>query len=281
MTTFDDERPRLLGIAYRLLGSFADAEDVVQETWIAWNEVGAASVDNPAAYLAKAVTHRALNRIRTLARRREDYIGDWLPEPVSSARLPDEAAEIADSVSFAMLVMLERLSPLERAAFILRDVFDVSTADVADTLERSPEAVRKLVSRARSRLKDDPPDDADTASHTRTSLAFADAVQRGDVEAALALLSPTVEFIADSGGRARASRRPIVGADNVLRFLLGALTKWQVDAINAVDVNRRTALLVLSASDGDGIYQVAVRDGLIERIWATRNPDKLSAVSGP
>ena len=183
MTTFDDERPRLLGIAYRLLGSFADAEDVVQETWIAWNEVDAASVDNPAAYLAKAVTHRALNRIRTLARRREDYIGDWLPEPVSSARLPDEAAEIADSVSFAMLVMLERLSPLERAAFILRDVFDVSTADVADTLERSPEAVRKLVSRARSRLKDDPPDDADTASHTRTSLAFADAVQRGDADA--------------------------------------------------------------------------------------------------
>lgn len=282
MTDFEDHRGRLLGIAYRLLGSFADAEDIVQETWIAWQKVDHDRVDHPGAYLDRTVTHGALNRLRAMRRRREEYIGTWLPEPVATERLPEESAELADSVSFAMLVLLERLSPLERAAFILRDVFDLRTDEVAATLDRSPAAVRKLVSRARGRLAANPTDlHSDPVEHTRTSMAFVGAVQSGDVHTALALLSPSVQLVADGGGKASAVRRPVIGADNVLRFLMGALEKWGVDSIEPISVNHLPALLIDSADQGLSVYQLQVRGGRIEQLWAMRNPDKLAGFTSP
>lgn len=281
MNEFEAQRGRMLGIAYRLLGSFVDAEDVVQETWIAWDKVDRGAVADPGAYLARAVTHRALNRVRTLARQREDDIGSWLPEPVATERLPDEAAEMADSLSFAMLVLMEQLSPLERAAFILREVFALDTAETAEILGRTPVAVRKLVSRARARLDDAPPAPEDTgAGHDRTSTAFVTAIQTGDIAAALSLLSPSVELVTDGGGKASAARKPVVGADAVLRFLVGALDKWGADSITPISVNHRTALLIESAAHGRSVYQIDVHGGRIQHIWATRNPDKLTGLVG-
>lgn len=279
MTTFEELRPRLLGIAYRVLGSYADAEDVVQETWIAWQQADRASVSSPAAYLTRAVTNQALNRIRSAQRRREEYVGEWLPEPVATDRLPDEVAEIADSVTFAMLVMLERLSPLERAAFVLREVFDVPTAEVAATLDRSPAAIRQLVARGRAHLGAEARFTVDPAEHHEVSAGFLAAIRAGDVETATRLLSPTVELIADGGGKASSALRPLLGPEHVVRFIAGLIDKYGLDDVRIVHVNRMPAMLIHSDAAGDSVYQLAVRDGRIERIWVTRNPDKMRLVT--
>lgn len=282
MTDFEDLRPRLFGIAYRILGSAADAEDVVQETWISWNATDQASVAAPAAYLTRAVSNRSLNRLRELSRRKEDYIGPWLPEPIDTSRQPDEAAEIADSVSYALMVLLEQLSPLERAAFVLREVFEVPTADVADALSSNPAAVRQLVSRARTHLAErDRSYEVDPHEHQRVATAFLAALAAGDVERATDLLTSDVELVTDGGGLFKAALRPILGPDKVMRFLAALTEKYDYTA-EVVDINGMPGVLVRSADDGSlSAMQLGVLGGRIAQIWTVRNPHKLSHFGNP
>lgn len=274
---FQRERGRLFGIAYRILGSAADAEDVLQEAWIACAD--RADVDDPAAYATRAVGSRALNRLRDTARRRETYPGPWLPEPVAADASPDESALMAESLTMAMLVMMERLSPLERAAFVLCEVFDVPAPEAAAALERTPAAVRQLVSRARRRLREDaPPMAATPAEHTRVTREFGLAVASGDVGRVVALLAPDVVMVADGGGKALAAGAPLEGAPRVAQVLL-ALAAHAPDAVPwEAAINGRAGFVIASASRGPSVYQLDVRDGLVSRIWAVRNPDKLSRV---
>lgn len=273
---FEGLRPRLFGIAYRSLGSVADAEDVVQETWISWQRVDRGTVTHPAAYLTKAVSRHALNLLRTRSRQREQYVGPWLPEPIDDARLPDEAAEIADSVGLAMLVMLEQLSPKERVAFVLREVFEVPAAEVAQTLDSTPEAVRTLVSRARSHIRSSERRfDHDPSTHLALAETFASALRDGDLDAACQVLAPDVLLVTDGGGKVKAALRPIEGAAKVARFFAGLFEMYGEYSLVPTTLNRQPALLV-SAGDDTTAVCFEVADGRIERIWAMRNPDKIA-----
>lgn len=276
---FESLRPRLFGVAYRILGSVADAEDVVQETWIAWQRTARTEVTHPAAYLTKAASRHALNLLRTRSRQREQYVGPWLPEPLDASHSPEEAAEIADSVSFAMLELLEKLSPKERVAFVMREVFEVPAAEVAETLDSTPEAVRTLVSRARSHIrKGSRRYDTDPQTHLALGSQFSDALRRGDLEAACSVLSPDVLLITDSGGRAKAARRPIQGAEKVARFFIGLVNLYGDFDLRSLVLNAQPASLI--DANGDlTVVTFGVVDGRIERIWSIRNPDKLHGIS--
>src|SRR5689334_10506290 len=205
---FETLRPRLLGVAYRILGSVADAEDVLQEAWMRWSCTDASTVANPEAYLVTVVGRRATDHLRAAKRRRESYTGPWLPEPVGNepdpALDPAAAAELADSLSMALLVVLETLSPLERAAFVLREMFDRPYPEVAATLGRSEQAVRQLVHRARGRVEEGHARfRADVATHAQVVSRFLAACRGADLDALLAVLAPDVVIISDSGGQAQ------------------------------------------------------------------------------
>lgn len=280
MTDFEDLRPRLFGIAYRILGAVADAEDVVQETWIAWDATDQSQVASPTAYLTRAVSNRSLNRLRELSRRKEEYIGPWLPEPIDTSRRPDEAAELADSVSYALMVLLEQLSPMERAAFVLREVFDVPTADVAEALSSNAAAVRQLVSRARGHLAErDRAYEVDPHEHKRVADEFLAALAEGDVPRATGLLTPDVELVTDGGGIFKAALRPIHGPDKVMR-ILKALSEQYEYTVEVVNINGLPGVVLRSDADASTTaMQLGVVDGQIAAIWTVRNPHKLSHFS--
>lgn len=282
MTEFEALRPRLFGIAYRILGVVADAEDVVQETWIAWDSADRVAVQSPAAYLTRAVTNRALNRLRELARRKEEYIGPWLPEPIDTGARPEDAAELAESVSYALMVLLEQLTPLERTAFVLRDVFDVPTAEVAQTLSSTPAAVRQLVSRARGHLAErDRSYEVDPHEHRRVAAEFLSALGAADVNRAAGLLTEDVELVADGGGVIKAALRPIHGQDKVVRLLF-SLTEHHDYRLRAVDINGMPGTVFHTGEDGSrSVVQVGVVGGRIAAIWVVRNPAKLTRFAPP
>ncbi len=275
---FTRERPRLFGIAYRIVGTVPDAEDVVQDAFIACAGA-AADVADPVAYAVRAVTRRALNRRRDDARRRSHYVGPWLPGPLDTGPGPAEAAETAEGLTMAALVLMERLGPRERAAFVLVDVFGLSAPEAADALDATPAAVRQLTSRARRRLRAEPavPEDA-PADHDRVTRAFGEAMVAGDMEGVLAVLAPDVEFVADGGGKALASRAPVQGAARVATVLLALAANVPDARPWAASINGRTGFVVASDAMGPSVYQFAVCGGRITSIWATRNPDKLTWV---
>lgn len=274
-TEFEQLRPRLFGVAYRILGVVADAEDVVQETWIAWQAADRTGVAAPSAYLTKVVSNRALNRLRDTRRRREDYVGPWLPEPLDTSRRPDEAAEIADSVSYALMVMLEQLTPLERAAFVLREVFDVPTAEVAESLASTPAAVRQLVARARAHLTErDRAYDVDPSAHQRIARAFLVALAGGDLDGATALLAPDVVLVTDGGGVRRAALRPIEGPDRVLRFAVRLATKNPGYTVEVRELNGVPSAVIRRGEEVTTMH-LRIVDGRVDRIFLVRNPGKL------
>jgi RNA polymerase sigma-70 factor (ECF subfamily) len=272
------ERGRLFGIAYRILGSVADAEDVLQDTWLAVQGAETGQVRDPAAYLTTAVARRSLNRLRDNARRREDYIGPWLPEPVSTLPGPEESAALADSVSMAMLVLLDSMSPYERVAFVLCDVFQVPAPEVATVLGRSPAAVRQLASRGRRRAREHGPPPRDDAAHNRVADAFAVAVARGDVAGVVAVLAPDVQFVSDGGGLVPAALRPVLGADKVARLVLGLVARDPGLTAEPVVVNGRRGYLVTQQGGARSVLQLEVADGQVRRLWVTSNPDKLTGI---
>lgn len=282
-TAFEHHRALLVGAAYRILGSHVDAEDVVQEAWIRWDGVDPATVDNARAYLLTITTRLALNRLRQLRSRRETYVGPWLPEPVSTGHREDgaAAAELADEVSMAMLIVLESLSPLERAAFVLSEVFGMPSGEVAAALDRSPAAVRQLVHRARSHVEARlPRENVDAARHREVTVRFMDAAASGDLDALLDVLAPDVTLVTDGGGIKRAALRPIHGADKVIRWLLGVLSKPDTPRLEADlrTVNGELAIVLSAPDTVDSVLFLTVGADRITALHSIRNPEKLTSL---
>lgn len=277
---FEEHRKVLFGIAYRMLGSVADAEDVVQDAWLKWSAVDQATVGQPRAYLARTVTNLALNRLRSAAAQRESYVGPWLPEPLVVAEENAERdAERSEAVSLAMLVVLETLSPLERAVFVLKEVFGFSYAEIGDLLDRGESAVRQVGSRARSHVHARRPRyDAPAQTRRRVTDEFLAACLGGDLNQMMALLAPDVTAWTDGGGKIRAALRPLVGASNVARWLLGVLANRPLPDVDVrhVLVNGQPGLLITSAGVPDNVIAADLdADGRICAIRLIRNPDKL------
>lgn len=277
---FVAHRNLLFTVAYEMLGSAADAEDVLQETWLRWGRVDLTQVRDRRAYLVRITTRQALNRLRTTKRRKEAYVGSWLPEPLLTAPDVAEDVELAESVSMALLLVLETLSPTERAVFVLREAFDVSYDEIAAAVEKSPAAVRQIVHRARQHVLARRPRTVVTPGETRAALeSFRRAVETGNPQALLDVLAPEVVLVADGGGHRQAALRPVTGADKVARLLFGGLGKTTGTlAADVTVINGSPALLLRLDGEVDGVLAVRVEDGRIAGLYYVRNPEKLSRV---
>jgi RNA polymerase sigma-70 factor (ECF subfamily) len=280
LAAFREHRSELFGIAYRMLGSVADAEDILQDAWLKWSAVDISGVDQPRAYLARTVTNLSLNKLKSAAAQRETYVGPWLPEPLVTAEQDAEhEVEQTEAVSLAMLVVLETLSPLERAVFVLREVFGFTFSEIAQILDRNEAAVRQVGARARSHVRARRPRyEASPVTRRRVTEEFLAACLDGDPTRVMALLAPDVTAWTDGGGKVRAALRPLHGADNVGRWIFGVLGGSQISGLSAepVLVNGQPGLLVSSAGVVDNVVAVDVNaEGKIEAIRLIRNPDKL------
>ncbi|WGW11803.1 RNA polymerase sigma factor SigJ [Saxibacter everestensis] len=274
---FAAHRGDLVGAAYRVLGSVHDAEDVVQDAWLRWSGVDIDTVRMPRAYLLQTVTRLALNRVRDQARRREEYIGPWLPEPAVAAEA-EHQVELADDVSMALLVVLAALSPAERAAFVLKEVFGLPYGDIAEALDRSESAVRQLAHRAKNHVHERAPRyPVSPKTHHEVTVRFLEAVQNGSVDELLSLMAPDVTLITDGGGIRKAALRPLLGADNIIRWLFGVLAKPDVADLEMSlgHVNGQSAVVAHNGSAIDSVVFFDVDDGLIREGYAIRNPEKL------
>jgi RNA polymerase sigma-70 factor (ECF subfamily) len=277
---FVTHRRLLFTVAYEMLGSAADAEDVVQEAWLKWAEVDQADVRDPRAFLVRIVTRKALDRLRTVARRREDYVGPWLPEPLLTSPDVAEDVELADSLSMAMLLVLETLSPTERAVFVLREVFDLGYDELAEAVGKSPVAVRQIAHRARAHVAARRPRGVTSPADARGALeAFRTAIATGDLQGLVDVLAPDVVALGDGGGVKQALPRPIVGADKVARLLTAGLAAWRDRmTLEQVLVNGWPALIVRLDGAIDSVVSMRVEDGLVSAIYTVRNPEKLTSI---
>ncbi|CAA9258646.1 MAG: sigma-70 region 2 domain protein [uncultured Acidimicrobiales bacterium] len=276
---FARHRALLFTVAYEMLSSASDAEDVVQETWLRWAGVDQAEVRDPRAYLVRTVTRQALNRLRTQARRREDYVGEWLPEPLLTS--PDVAAdlELADSVSMAMLTVLETLGPTERAVFVLREVFETPYEEIAEAIGKSPAAVRQIAHRARDHVAARRPRMPVTTAEQQDAVQrFLTAIRDGDLQGLLNVLAPDVVAVADGGGLVAAARRPIEGAERVAAFLLTGSRAAGDFELQAVWLNGSPAIRIDIGGQLDTAVSVVVENGRINRLYAIRNPNKLAGL---
>ncbi|WP_282084232.1 RNA polymerase sigma-70 factor [Streptomyces tendae] len=283
---FEEHRPVLLGVAYRMLGRLADAEDVVQEAWLRWSGADRSAVREPRGYLVRVTTRLAVDRLRQVRSRGETYVGPWLPEPYVTDfgdAVPDtaERAVLADSVSLAVLVVLESLSPLERAVFVLREAFGYPYAEIAAMLERGEAAVRQLAGRARKHVDERRPRyDVDPAQRRDLTERFLAAAVEGDLAGLLATLAPDVRLVGDSGGRSKAPLRVLESSDKVGRFLFAVAQQGVPDAtFHFLELNGGPALLVRSGGKPDSVLQVDVADGRIQALYVMRNPDKLTSLA--
>ena len=277
---FVAHRNLLFTVAYEMLGSAADAEDVLQETWLRWAGVDLATVRDQRAYLVRITTRQALSRLRTLRRRKESYVGPWLPEPLLTAPDVAEDVELAESVSMAMLLVLETLTPTERAVFVLREVFDLEYDEIAEAVGKSPAAVRQVAHRARAHVAARRPRGVVSAAETRGALeAFQRAIETGDLQRLIDMLAPDVVLLGDGGGVVQAMVRPIVGASKVARLLAAGLPRigGEVSA-EPVQINGCPALIVRLNGEIDDVVAVRIDDGLITGLYVVRNPEKLSRV---
>ncbi len=277
---FVAHRNLLFTVAYEMLGSAADAEDVLQETWLRWAGVDLDTVRDQRAYLVRITTRQALTRLRTLGRRKESYVGPWLPEPLLTAPDVAEDVELANSVSIAMLLVLETLGPTERAVFVLREVFDLGYDEIAEAVDKTPAAVRQIAHRARAHVAARRPRGIVSPAETRAALgAFQRAVETGDLQSLLDILAPDVVALSDGGGVKQAMLRPIVGADKVARLYAAGLNTVGAEmSVEPVQVNGGPALIVRLNGEIDGVMAVRVEDGLVTGLYYVRNPEKLSRV---
>ena len=289
---FESERSRLTGLAYRITGSLADAEDVVQEAWIRWAARDAVSVENPAGWLTTVTSRLALDRLRTQRRRREVYVGPWLPDPVPTARIVEDTAELAESLTLGFLVMLDTLGPSERVAFLLGDVFGEPYSAIAQVLGKTEPACRQLVSRARRKVHS-------ARLHGRAHgpspasaellIQLIDSVLADDEERALSLLDPDVVLTSDGGPARRAARHPVVGAKRVRQLLKGGWrlfgfktppSRDELPSGHFAEINSSPSL-VLDWPDGPVVITGEAVDGRITSIWVRLNPDKTAALEDP
>ena len=293
---FDEHRALLISVAYRILGSVTDAEDTVQEAWLRWSGVNSSDVRDPRAFLVRVTTRLAIDRLRRAKTRRESYVGPWLPEPILTGRDVAEDVALAESVSMAMLVVLETLSPLERAVFVLREAFGMSYAEIANVLGRKVEAVRQLGHRARNHVQERRSRfDADQSEQRRVTERFLEATSTGDLEGLMAVLAPEVTLVADGGGRALAPRRPVRGAEKVARFLLAVATEERMARflrsvgsepvaanlrVHVSQVNGGPGILVVSGAKPISALVLDVFEGVVRTIHLVANPEKLAGVRG-
>ncbi|MFH9116882.1 RNA polymerase sigma factor SigJ [Streptomyces globisporus] len=282
---FEEHRPVLTGVAYRMLGRVADAEDVVQEAWLRWSAAAREDVREPRAFLVRITTRLAIDRLRHLQSRLETYPGTWLPEPVVTdfGPTPPDTAEravLADSVSLAVLVVLESLSPLERAVFVLREAFGFPYAEIAAALDRTEAAVRQLAGRARRHVEERKPRyDVDPAERRDLTERFLAAASGGGIEQLLALLAPDVRLVSDGGGKAKAALRTIETADKVGRFLFTVAAGLDPDGgIRVMELNGGPAVVFFTGGKADTVFQIEVSQGVIQCAYIIRNPDKLSGL---
>jgi RNA polymerase sigma-70 factor (TIGR02957 family) len=291
---FEEHRGLLIGVAYRILGSVTDAEDAVQEAWLRWTNVDHSQVANPRAFLVRVTTRLSIDRLRRLKARRESYAGPWLPEPVLTDRDPSDDAALAESISMAMLVVLETLSPLERAVFVLREAFGMPHAEIAGIVGRNEAAVRQLARRARAHVQERRPRfEADLTEQRRVTERFLEATAGGDLESLLEVLAPGVTLVADSGGKALAPRRPVRGAEKVARFLLAVTTEERMTrflrsmgseaagadmSVRLAQVNGEPGVLIISEGRPITALVLDVAGGVVRKIHLVANPDKLEGL---
>ncbi|TDD68507.1 RNA polymerase sigma-70 factor [Jiangella aurantiaca] len=278
---FQRHRGLLFTVAYELLGSVADAEDVVQDTWLRWSAADRSDVVEPKAYLVRIATRLALNRLRTLRSRRETYVGPWLPEPLATG--PDAAGrvELTEDVSMAMLVVLETLTPIERAVFVLREVFGFAHAEIATALDRSEASVRQVAHRAREHVQARRPRfDADPEQRRAVTERFLRATAEGNLAELLEVLAPDVVMVNDTDGKTRAARRPIVGRDKVARLLTGAVVRAELALYQweYAELNGEPGVVGWRNGRLDVAGLIETEDGQVVRLLAFRNPDRLTGV---
>nr|WP_189872736.1 RNA polymerase sigma-70 factor [Streptomyces viridiviolaceus] len=273
---FVTHRNLLFTVAYEMLGSAADAEDVLQETWLRWAGVDLGTVRDRRSYLVRMTTRQALSRLRALRRRKESYVGPWLPEPLLTAPDVAEDVELADSVSMAMMLVLETLAPVERAVFVLREVFDLGYDEIAEAVDKSPAAVRQIAHRARTHVAARRPRGVVSQAETRDVLAaFRRAVETGDLQRLLDMIAPDVVLLSDGGGVVQAALAPVVGAGRVAHVLrrINATA-----SLRPAQVNGHPALVLRVDGGIDTVIAVRIDDGLITGLYAVRNPEKLSRI---
>ncbi|MDX3760503.1 RNA polymerase sigma-70 factor [Streptomyces mirabilis] len=279
--TFLAHRNLLFTVAYEMLGSAADAEDVLQETWLRWVKVDLGQVREPRAYLVRITTRQSLNRLRTMSRRKEVYVGPWLPEPLLTAPDVAEDVELAESVSMAMMLVLETLSPTERAVFVLREVFDVGYDEIAAAVDKTPAAVRQIAHRARRHVDARRPREVVPSGRIRAALeSFQRAFEARDLQGLMDVLAPEVVLVSDGGGVKQAALRPISGAEKVVRFIVGGTGKAEGTLTSdPTVVNGNPALVLRLDGEVDGIMAIRVEDARITGLYYVRNPEKLTRVA--
>ncbi|HKH39973.1 MAG TPA: RNA polymerase sigma-70 factor, partial [Rubrobacter sp.] len=290
---FNQHRELLISVAYRVLGSVTDAEDAVQEAWLRWSGVDHSQINNPRAFLVRVTTRLAIDRLRRAKARRESYIGPWLPEPILTRQDISEDAAMAESVSMAMLVVLETLSPLERAVFVLREAFGMPHSEIADVLGRKEEAIRQLARRAREHVRERRSRfEADQSEQRRVTERFLEATSTGDLEGLMAILSPGVTLVADSGGKALAPRRPVHGAEKVARFLLAVATEERTARflesvgsepsgelrVHLAQVNGEPGVVLTTGDEPISALVLEVSDSMVRTVRLVANPEKLAGV---
>jgi len=273
-------RNLLFTVAYEMLGSAVDAEDILQETWLRWAGVDLDTVQAQRAYLVQITTRQALLRLRTLGRRKESYVGPWLPEPLLTTPDVAEDVELADSVSMAMLLVLETLTPTERAVFVLREVFALEYDEIAEAVDKTQAAVRQIAHRARSHVAARRPRGVVSATESRGAVeAFQHAIETGDLQSLLDLLAPDVVLLGDGGGVRQAVPHPVVGAEKVVRLLSLGLPNLTGDvSVEPVEINGSPALIVRINGEIDDVVAMRIDNGLITGLYIVRNPEKLSRV---
>ena len=278
-SVFEAQRPRLLGLTYRMLGSLTDADDVLQEAWLRWQGADVDEIVEPAAWLTTVTTRLALDRIRAIERRREDYVGPWLPEPVSLAAGPEDDLELAESLTLGFLVLLDRLGPTERAVFLLADVFREPFASIATAVGKSEEACRQIASRARRKVRAG----AEPAVQPADRVLLGElvvAVAGGDVDRVLALCDADVTLVSDGGPNRHAARRPVIGRERVVRFLVNIAGRLSGGTAAIEDINGVPAF-VTHDEQGASVTFVEQRDGLVVAVRTVVNPDKMGGVGEP
>ncbi|MGW6062957.1 RNA polymerase sigma-70 factor [Streptomyces sp. NPDC055189] len=272
---FITHRNLLFTVAYEMLGSASDAEDVLQETWLRWADIDQDTVRDARAFLVRITTRQALTRLRTLRRRKESYVGPWLPEPLLTAPDVAEDIELADSVSMAMLLVLETLAPTERAVFVLREVFDLGYEEIAQAVDKTPATVRQIAHRARAHVAAGRPREVVSPAQSRSALtAFQQAVETGDLQRLLDTIAPDVVLLTDGGGVVRAALEPVVGAEQVADVLMRLASA----TLQPAEINGHPALLLRTADEIDTVLAVRLEAGLITGLYAVRNPEKLSRI---
>jgi len=275
---FEANRPRMLAVAYRMLGERSDAEDVVQEAWLRWSAEPRDNVRDPGAFLVTMTSRLSLDRLRRVAARRESYVGEWLPEPVDTVIDPLDATVLAETISYGLLVVLETLSPLERVVYVLREAFGHSHAEIASMLDRSEAAIRQVASRARAHVQERSPRFTRDDSTARLAAdRFLAAAAGGDLQPFLELLAPDVELVADGGGRVRAPRLPIHGAEKVSRFLEAILRRGTpADVVEHASLNGAPGVIVRTGGVPVAAMLLDAGEGRIARVYLIANPDKLA-----